>query len=299
MPSSTVSSSKNTSTKTFHKESKTTTSFSSSYQESRTVTTTHYSRKVTSSAQVSRALYLDVQSARRTNGVALNRTVGGAIVPRLPASALVRHTKTVTPDHREGNRGVSFSCDVAIEEKPSTGDIKSSSPHEPLLQEESVTVHSKSSKKVEDPPHTNGKKLEKDAAFKKEQTRRFKENHLSTLVGPVKGLKKWEVKKLPKSKCKDGHSPNWFAYGANVYALDNVHKRGFMPNIYGPPEHHLESGEIVFELDRTVDDRATWIKHKFWSRETKRWRTGWTKANWMNRVQPSGILHKSQSYQGR
>jgi len=103
---------------------------------------------------------------------------------------------------------------------------------------------------------------------------------------------------LPVPMCKDAHSPNWFAYGANVYALDNVHKKGYLPNVYGPPEHHLEAGEIVYELDRTVDDAAVWIKHRFWSRETKRWRTGWTKACWMNRVKPDGILHMSQSYQG-
>jgi len=225
-----------------------------------------------------------------------------------PSSSVVYHR---TSTERSGNSKVTFGDSQVTwrspVNEPSTT-VHISSPkkskhgaHElpgPVLEDGVTTLVVKSDFPKGDIPSTVGKGVEKDADFKKEQIRRYREGHLKTLLGPKKGLKTWEVKKLPVPKCKDGHSPNWFAYGANVYALDNVHRRGYLPNVYGPPEHHLEAGEIVYEIDRTVDNAAVWIKHKFWSRATKRWRTGWTKACWMNRIKPDGILHMSQSYQG-
>lgn len=296
MPSSTAT---QKSSKTFHTESRTTTS----YHKSSSVTTT-YSKKVTTRkalhSRSSTSLHLDIKSTQ-------NGKEFGAAVGKTSSSVVYRRTST----ERSGNSKVTFGDSQVTwgspVDEPSTT-VHVSSPkkseldaHElpvPVIVDEETTIVVKNDDPKGDIPTTVGKGAEKYEEFKQEQIRRFREGHLKTLVGPKKGLKMWEVKKLPVPKCRDGHSPNWFAYGANVYALDNVHRRGYLPNVYGPPEHHLEAGEIVYEIDRTVDNAAVWIKHKFWSRATKRWRTGWTKACWMNRIKPDGILHMSQSYQG-
>jgi len=290
------SSSKTTTTKSTHGTTKTTRTSCTHYEE-RSSVTTHYSKEVLSSKEVNYSVggfeFYGAERSLESAQCAKETGKGGGCARSVDEAKEVVVQKPTTspslPCSKAASRIVSFKSDPIPK---ITHDIEQPTANEGVTQGIKID-HAKPEYPV-DKEKTDG-----DEAFKEEQKRRFKEGHLSTLINPPKAVRTWEVKKLPISKCKDGHSPNWFAYGANVYALDNVHRRGYLPNVYGPPEHHLEAGEIVYEIDRTVEDGGVWIKHKFWSRETERWRTGWTKANWMNRIRPGGILSMSQSYQGK
>jgi len=108
MRSSTV---KHSSSKTFHSESKTTTS----YHKSSTVTT-HYSKKVTTSSALHRgsdaSLRLDIQSSRYGTGVGIGKTASirgrGYFLTEVDDSSTITTGRLGRLTERPGNSKVTF-----------------------------------------------------------------------------------------------------------------------------------------------------------------------------------------------
>lgn len=193
MPSSKVTQS---SSKTFHSESRTSKSYrkSSSYHKSSSVTTT-YSKKVTTRkalhSRSSASLHLDIKSTHQ--GKELGDAVG-----RASSSAVYRRTST----ERSVNSKVTFEDNQVtwgspVNEPSRTDNLPSPNNSEldthelpvPDTIDEKTTLVGKNDDMKGDIPTTVGKNVEKDEEFKKEQIKRYREGHLKTIVGPRKGLK--------------------------------------------------------------------------------------------------------------
>lgn len=197
------------STKTFHKESKTTTS----YQKSSSVTT-YYSKKVTTYSHASvkssskASLHLNIQSAHRSqelSAIGLRSSAGylgkskltwsgqGSLQPK-SSERRATITSLVLPRPSElGNSQVTFSNSgenrptIVTAFPPENSQLNSEDL--PFKTDGATTLVSKNSDKVKGGSPTHGKKADKDEAFKKEQIRRYREGHLTNLVGPRKGVK--------------------------------------------------------------------------------------------------------------